>query len=142
MDKGFILIYVFRCRLASDTIRLRIWRIYRSPRERKLKVVIDYSAVILFGIFILGGYLFARLVRRRTLSTDDLLQLVWQSVAFALTTMYVIGTVDYIFFQSSNFEFSLKDIWIIALPGAVCIAILAASVYYKYINKVGRRGKK
>lgn len=107
-----------------------------------MKLLIDNLSIILFAIFLLGGYLVARLLRQRALSTDDLLVLVWQSVALSLTFTYVVGTFDYFFSQSSHFDFSKNDIGAIIVPGATCIAILAGSVYYKYVNKSGRRGKK
>jgi hypothetical protein len=107
-----------------------------------LKVLVDNLSVILFAIFLVGGYLLIRLRQRRTLGTDDLLVLVWQCVAASLTTTYIVGTFDYFFSQSAHFDFSKNDIGAILIPGLVCIAILAGSVYYKYVSKSGRRGKK
>lgn len=107
-----------------------------------MKALIDNFSVIVFGVFLVGGYLFARLFRRRALNTDNLLGLVWQSVAFSLTITYVFGTFDYFFFQSSHFGFSENAICTITIPAVVCIAILAVSVFYKYVSKVGRRGKR
>lgn len=119
------------------------WAIDESSScEIRLKLLTDNLSIILFAVCLLGGYLFARLYRHRLLNTDDLLVLVWQSVALSLTFTYVVGTFDYFFSQSSHFGFSKNDIGAIVVPGGVCIAILAASVYYKYVSKPSRRGKK
>lgn len=99
-------------------------------------------SVILFVIFLVVGFLVARLYKKRVLNTVDLLLLVWQSVAFSLTVTYVVGTFDYVFSQSSHFGFSMNDIRAIMVPAGVCIAILAGSVFFKYVSKLGRRGKK
>ena len=107
-----------------------------------MKFLIDNLTILLFFIFLIGGYLHARLFQKRAINVDGLLIMIWQSVALSLTFTYVIGTFDYVFAQSPHFGFSKNDVVIIAIPGAICLAVLAASVYYKYISKPSRRGKK
>lgn len=107
-----------------------------------MKFLIDNLSILLFAVFLIGGYLFVRLFHKRALKVDDLLGLVWQSVALSLTFTYVIGTFDYFFSESSHFGFDKHGVVVIALPGAICLAILAASVYYKNVGKQSRRGKK
>ena len=120
-----------------------MWVIYENySSDVKLKFLIDNLSIILFAIFLIGGYLVPRLFQKRALKVDDLLGLVWQSVALSLTFTYVIGTFDYVFSQSSHFGFSKNGVVVIVIPGTICLAILAASVYYRYISKPSRRGKK
>lgn len=111
----------------------------------RLNFLIDNLSIILFAIFLIGGYLFARLVKKRALNVDDLLGLVWESVAFSLTFTYVIGTFDYVFFESSYFGFNKNDVAVMAIPGVICLTILATSVWYRFISKQKKpshRGKK
>jgi hypothetical protein len=107
-----------------------------------LKFLTENLSIILFFIFLIGGYLIARLHKKQVINVDGLLILVWQSVALSLTLTYGIGTLDYFFSTMSHFGFTKNDVVVIAVPGAICIAILAASVYYSHIRKPSGRGKK
>ncbi len=97
---------------------------------------------LIFIIALFGGFFVARLIQKRKVTVDELLVLTWQSFALSLTFRYLIGTFDFLFFKPSHFGFSVNDIVTIAVPGLICLAILAISVYYEYISKPSHRGKK
>ena len=101
--------------------------------------IADNLTLLLFTATLIVGFFLTR--RNHSLNVDTSLVLVWQSVAFSLTLTYIIGTFDYVFFQSSYFGFGKKDVAVIIIPGIFCLAILAVSVFYKYVCKLSRKGK-
>jgi hypothetical protein len=70
---------------------------------------------------------------------DDLLSLIWQSVALSLAFTYFIGTLDFLFFQATHFGFRFGDVAIIAIPGAICIVILAVDRFARSLKQRGRK---
>jgi len=104
-----------------------------------LDFIADNLILLLFAATLIIGFFLT--CKNRSLNANTLLGLVWQSVAFSLTLTYVIGTIDYVFFQSSYFDFSKNDVAVILIPGIICLLILAASVFYKYVSKLSRKSE-
>lgn len=99
----------------------------------------DNITLLLFSATLIIGFFLIR--KNHSINTNTLLGLVWQSVAFSLTLTYIIGAFDYVFLHSSYLKFGKNDFAVILIPGTICLFILAASVFYKYVSKVSRKSK-
>ena len=102
-------------------------------------IIVDNLTLLLFAAILIIGFFLTR--KNRSLDAHTSVVLVWQSVAYSLTLTYIVGAIDYTFFESSCFGFGKNDFAIILIPGAICLLILGGSGFPKVISKMRRKGK-
>jgi len=104
-----------------------------------LYFIVEYLTLLLFAAILIPLLIFAR--KNRSLDAQTSVHLVWQSVAYSLMSTYIIGTIDWWFFESSFFGFGKTDVAIVFIAGLISLLIFEGSGIPKFIKKVRRKGK-
>jgi len=99
----------------------------------------DNWQILLFFAVLIGAFLHQRLIRKRPIDSDEMLALIWISVATSLTLVYAAGAFDFFFNRGAALGFTLSDVNMIAVPGAITIVYLAIDRFIKYLNRRRRK---
>jgi nucleoside recognition membrane protein YjiH len=104
-----------------------------------LDFISEYLTLLLFAIILIILLVFIK--KNRSLNALTSVYLVWISVAASLTLTYIVGIIDYGFFESSLLGFGKKDFLIILFPGVISLLILFVSGFLITIRKIRSNGK-
>jgi len=99
-----------------------------------LDFISEYLTLILFAIILIIALVIYN--KNHSLDARTSVWLVWVSVAASLGLTYIIGIVDWGFFESSLLGFGKKEFLILLVPGAITLLILIVKGFPEFIHKV------
>lgn len=107
--------------------------------EQFLSFLLAFWKPLLFLLCLIAGFLVLRLIKKHKFNFNEMVGLVWVSVATSLTLAYAIGAILSCFNKAALLGFNSSDFNVILWPAAITLVAFAIDRFIKYLND--RNGK-